>query len=1179
MTPEASGRLRAHNPMQRFGVELTAKGVRLEHEDWSFSLSTARYGCAGALRPVDPAEPRGEKNRVEYRRDGAAGVGLVEWYVNGPLGLEQGFTLPAAPDCRDGTQPDEVVIELSVAGAVPAQPVDGGGAVELREPGGARIARYGELFVHDAAGQQLPARLEVAEQILTIRIQDAEAVYPVVIDPLVAMQQGKLYASDTTTGNQHFGNSVAVSGDTAIVGAFFDGEYGGSAYIFVRSGSTWTQQQKLLPTGISDYFGWAVDIDGDTAVVGAPYEATDVGAAYIFVRSGSTWSHQQQLLPRNRTEARSLGYSVAISDDTVVVGAHYGDSDGTDLNAAYVFVRSGSTWTQQQELIRSDGTVANGFGYAVAVSGHTAIVGTPYDDDNGTDSGSAYVFVRSGSTWAQQQKLLPRDGAPLDNYGRSIAISGDTAVIGMPFDDDNGTESGSAYIFVRSVGTWTQQQKILPEDGKAADRFGEAVAVAQDMVVVGARRSDSINEVSSGAAYVFRRSGTDWMQQQKLAPADGIDEQGFGASVAMEERTVIVGSPNDYSGASKRGSAYPYIIKNQLGDPCLAASQCASGYCVDGVCCNTACEKQCSACAAVNGASSDGACTLISGGPCDDEDACTQTDTCQAGACIGSTPVACAPPNACHEPGICEPATGECAYPAKPAGSPCGGAAACSGALLELPDRCDGFGACTDGGSQSCGVFLCAEATCPTTCASDAACVTEAYCAAGTCSPKKPLGAPCTAANECLNAQCIGAICSLDTDGDGVPDPIDNCPTVPNPAQADANADGRGDACDCASPPRPDGDACDDGNACTQTDTCRSGACVGSNPVVCAPPSACHEPGICQPATGQCAYPFKPAGVLCGPSACSGAMLELPDQCDGRGTCTDGGSQSCGLFLCAEATCPTTCADDAACVPEAYCASGTCSPKKPLGAACTAANECLSAQCLGGVCTLDTDGDGVPDPTDNCPTLPNPAQADANGDGRGDACDCASPPRPDGAACDDGDLCTRGDTCQDGVCLSGAAVTCLDVAVCVAGWCNPRTGACAPVPKLERTPCVVGDQRGECFAGTCLIDQIPGNGSGGEDSSSNAGTGGEGANDGSTGVSSSIGGGTGGGEASGQDAGGAPGMSPEPRDHLRVHGNGCAMGGAPSGGSGEVGVLLGLLLAARRRLVKTVRSSSPLSRR
>ncbi len=255
------------------------------------------------------------------------------------------------------------------------------------------------------------------------------------------------------------------------------GSESGSAYVFVRSGTTWSQQAKLtaFDAAAIDQFGYSVAISGDTAIVGA-YGDDDAGSAsgsaYVFVRSGTTWSQQAKLTALDAAASDQFGYSVAISGDTAIVGAYLDDDAGSASGSAYVFVRSGTTWSQQAKLTASDGAASDLFGYSVAISGDTAIVGAYGDDDAGSDSGSAYVFVRSGTTWSQQAKLTALDAAAVDCFGYSVAISGDTAIVGAYLDDDAGSASGSAYVFVRSGTTWSQQAKLTASDGAASDQFG-----------------------------------------------------------------------------------------------------------------------------------------------------------------------------------------------------------------------------------------------------------------------------------------------------------------------------------------------------------------------------------------------------------------------------------------------------------------------------------------------------------------------------------------------------------------------------------------------------------------------------------------------------------------------------------------------------------------------------------
>ncbi|MBI5481686.1 MAG: FG-GAP repeat protein [Deltaproteobacteria bacterium] len=410
--------------------------------------------------------------------------------------------------------------------------------------------------------------------------------------PLIATQQAKLLASDGAMSDK-LSSSVSVSGDTAVVGAY-DENYRGAAYVFVRSGATWIQQAKLLPSdsAAGDRFGWSVSVSGDTAVVGAYAKNTVTGAAYVFVKSGTTWTEQAKLLASDGAKGDGLGESVSVAGDTAVVGA-YGKNIVT--GAAYVFVRSGATWTEQATLLPSDGAISDNFGWSASVSGDTAVVGA-YEKDHGT--GAAYVFVRGGATWTQQSRLLPGDGAAYDQFGYSVSISGDTGLVGA-YGKNSAT--GAAYVFVRSGTSWTQQAKLLASDGGVDDWFGYSVSVSGDTAVVGAWHANSW----AGAAYVFVGSGAAWSQPARLLASDGDASDRFGYSVSASGDTAVVGAmcaPRDFLTGCGPGAAYVFVItKGANGDPCTTAAECQSGFCVDGTCCADSCTTPCMSCANASG--------------------------------------------------------------------------------------------------------------------------------------------------------------------------------------------------------------------------------------------------------------------------------------------------------------------------------------------------------------------------------------------------------------------------------------------------------------------------------------------------------------------------------------------------------------------------------------------------
>ena len=227
------------------------------------------------------------------------------------------------------------------------------------------------------------------------------------------------------------------------------------------------------------------------------------GSAYIFTRNGSTWSQQAKLTADDGATDDWFAGSIALSGDTVVIGVRGDDDRGSNSGSAYIFTRNGSTWSQQAKLTANDGAASDFFGISVALSGDTAVIGAYGDDDRAGSSGSAYIFTRNGSTWSQQAKVTADDGAANDFFGYSVTLSGDTAVIGAYQDDDLGSNSGSAYIFTRNGSTWSQQAKLTADDGAASDYFGKPVALSGDTVVIGVQGDDDLG-LESGSAYIFQ---------------------------------------------------------------------------------------------------------------------------------------------------------------------------------------------------------------------------------------------------------------------------------------------------------------------------------------------------------------------------------------------------------------------------------------------------------------------------------------------------------------------------------------------------------------------------------------------------------------------------------------------------------------------------------------------------
>jgi hypothetical protein len=385
------------------------------------------------------------------------------------------------------------------------------------------------------------------------------------------IEKQKLLASDSTALDE-FGISVSISGNLAIVGARIDDDKGmnsGSAYIFTPNDidhNNWVQQAKLLASDgeAYDYFGWSVSISGDLAIAGAARNddnGENSGSAYIFKRDGTVWTQQAKLLASDSEAGDQFGVSVSISGDLAIVGAPYNDDDGANSGSAYIFKRDGTVWTQQAKLTAADGAAGDYFGMSVSISGDSVIVGAWSDDDDGSSSGSAYIFSPNDidpNNWIQQQKLLASDGAAGDYFGWSVFISRDLAIVGAYGDDDYGSGSGSAYIFTPNDinhSNWVQQQKLLAHDGSVNDNFGVSVSISGDLAIVGAYHGDG-HAIDSGSAYIFRRDGASWAQQAELFASDGADQDYFAWSVSISGDSAIVGAYGNDDYGNLSGSAY-----------------------------------------------------------------------------------------------------------------------------------------------------------------------------------------------------------------------------------------------------------------------------------------------------------------------------------------------------------------------------------------------------------------------------------------------------------------------------------------------------------------------------------------------------------------------------------------------------------------------------------------------
>ncbi len=687
---------------------------------WHWSIAVSSFGRTGSLRPVQTAAVEASANRADYRRPSD---GLSEWYYNGPLGLEQGFTLARSPD-GDASKP--VVIELAID--TDLQPVaKGNSAVLFQDDSQRTVLAYRELFVADADGKQLPALLQLSGAKLRIVVDDQHARYPLVVDPLVGVLEQKLEDPNPAYQDSQHGRRVALDGNTAILAPWI-----GQPVVFVRNGVTWTEQTTF--PRIAD----GVALHGDTAAIARN------GNVWVYVRSGGVWTEQDAIV-----STWGWNQPMALQGDTLVVGAANGS-----LGPTNVFVRSGGVWTVQGALDSSYG--AEGAGQAVAIDKDTVLVGAPSRWPAISTAGKVSVWVRNAGVWTKQQTLKAPKSYIADGFGHSVSLAGDTALVGAVWDN-------TAHIFSRSGAVWTHQQQIKGNDTGSGDRFGESASLDGKAAIIGASRHDG----HTGSAYLFEKKNGIWTQSDKLTAPKKAAKDFFGHGVALHGGYAVVGAPGTPGpGGSDAGVGYVMAVALSNGSVCDNGGQCQSGFCVDGVCCDSACggsvTGDCQACSVAAGSSAQGVCSLLSAATlC--RPAGTSCD--EAELCDGNS--AACPPDAPASAGtVCRPALGGCdaiefcdgksmgcpADEVKPANTECRPSAG----VCDLAESCDGASVHCPGDVMLPAGFVCrpsaGDCDVAESCVGNAtSCPDDGFAADGSkCSDDDE----CTAPDSCLAGQC-----------------------------------------------------------------------------------------------------------------------------------------------------------------------------------------------------------------------------------------------------------------------------------------------------------------------------------------------------------------------------------------------------------------------------------------
>ena len=578
----SNGGFHAASPAQRLEETFYRSGVLVRSGKTEVGLSLRAVGYGTSLQLVRAASSRAKANSVTY-----AQPGLSEWYLNGPLGLEQGFTITRA---QSGHATGPLTLSLALSGNAHVSLGSGGQSLTLNHAGGPSL-RYSGLQVSDARGRTLHSWLELRAGRVLLRANTRGARYPLRVDPFI--QQGEKLVGTGQAGSVTPSNgfSVALSsdGNTALIGG--PGDYGktGAVWVFTRSNSIWTQQGSKL-TGTEEKgegrFGSSVALSsaGNVALIGGGGDNGGVGAAWVFTRSNSTWTQQGSKLTGSGEvssggSAGEFGDGVALSSDgnTALIG---GPGDNKGVGAAWVFTRSDSIWTQQGSKLTGSGEVSEEpgekkipgqFGASVALSsdGNTALIGGPGDNKG---VGAAWVFTRSGSIWTQQGSKLTGSGEVSSSespgeFGYSVALAspeGNTALIGGAGDNKR---VGAAWVFTRSGSTWTQQGSKLTGSGEVSStespgEFGYSVALASaegKTALIGGPGDNS----GVGAAWVFTLPGSTWTQQgSKLTGSEEVSstefpgEFGYSVALSADGNTALIGGTRDNSEA---GAAWVFM--------------------------------------------------------------------------------------------------------------------------------------------------------------------------------------------------------------------------------------------------------------------------------------------------------------------------------------------------------------------------------------------------------------------------------------------------------------------------------------------------------------------------------------------------------------------------------------------------------------------------------------------
>jgi hypothetical protein len=435
---------------------------------------------------------------------------------------------------------------------------------------GASIKVNGASVLSGQASAAIP--LDVGANMLTVRVtlSGQNLDYMIALERLAAatVSQEALLTSNFPVGQAEFGSVIAIDGDTLVVGEP-NGPYNGGGSpegrvsVFVRSGTNWALQQAFYGDPLFENgarFGASVALQGDTMVVGAPLhdnQGMNAGLAFVYTRSAMQWTQVAVLSASNAGANDEFGFDVDIDGNTIVISAPKEDTIANDAGAVYVYTGSGANWTQQGPLLNSNNPFTLGlpgkFGFSVSLDGDNLAVGKPLI---GGDFSSVYIFRRNAGTWTQQARLEPpfTGTSASDEFGVTLELQGETLVVGSPFYNNH----GAAYVFAGSGTQWVALTRLTASNAGAGDRFGNNVGLLGDTIVVGAPFEDS-SGTDSGSVYLFRGEGSTWTENRRLNPTGPVNQAYFGSSAQLDGERIVIGAQNQQGGTvGQAGTCYVF---------------------------------------------------------------------------------------------------------------------------------------------------------------------------------------------------------------------------------------------------------------------------------------------------------------------------------------------------------------------------------------------------------------------------------------------------------------------------------------------------------------------------------------------------------------------------------------------------------------------------------------------